>query len=215
VPAPAPHPVIDLRRSADAQLEVSRIAADLFWRDGVSATHGEDIAAAAGISTRTLWRYFRAKEACAEPVLAACSRRFVERMATWPRDVDLETHLRTADRPTVGDAADDDLRVMRLVELGAREPALRAAWLIACDAVERELLGVVADRLGLDPHDPHAVRITAAVGAAVRAVSERVSVAVVTGRSPGTRVEIDAELGDAVREASGGRLGDAITEAAR
>jgi hypothetical protein len=31
---------IDLRRNPDARLQVSRIAAELFWRDGVAATRG-------------------------------------------------------------------------------------------------------------------------------------------------------------------------------
>jgi AcrR family transcriptional regulator len=211
-----PHPIIDLRRSPDAQLEVSRIAADLFWQDGVAATRGEDIAARAGISTRTLWRYFRAKEACAEPILAASGRRFVALLRDWPRELSFEEQLyRAADGDTAGAHDADDLRAMRLIELGRREPALRAAWLLVCDQTERALLGVVAVRLGLDPADPDVARITAAVGAAVRAVNDRVSIAVVTGGDPGTPAQIVAGLATAVREASGGRLGDPIEEAAR
>jgi hypothetical protein len=104
---------------------------------------------------------------------------------------------------------------MRLIELGRREPALRAAWLVVCDATEQALLGVVADRLGLDVSHPDAARITAAVGVAVRAVNDRVSIAVVTGGNAGTPAQIVVELATAVREASGGRLGDAIGEVAR
>lgn len=42
--------------------EVSDAALELFERDGVEATRVEDIAAAAGISTRTFFRYFPSKE---------------------------------------------------------------------------------------------------------------------------------------------------------
>ena len=50
-------------KQAQARLDVSRHACALFWERGVSGTSGDDIAAAAGLSTRTIWRYFRSKEA--------------------------------------------------------------------------------------------------------------------------------------------------------
>src|SRR5688500_16121626 len=57
-------------KQAQARLTVSRLACALFWERGVAGTSGDDIAAAAGLSTRTIWRYFRSKESCVEPVLA-------------------------------------------------------------------------------------------------------------------------------------------------
>jgi AcrR family transcriptional regulator len=60
-----------------ARIAVSRIACALFWERGVAGTSGDDIAAAAGLSTRTIWRYFRSKESCVEPLLAKSADRFL------------------------------------------------------------------------------------------------------------------------------------------
>ena len=49
-------PIVD---NAEARLAVSRHACALFWERGVPGTSGDDIASAAGLSTRTIWRYFR------------------------------------------------------------------------------------------------------------------------------------------------------------
>ena len=48
------------------RLDIARHAVRLFRDDGVAATTGRDIATAAGVSERTLWRWFRAKEACVD-----------------------------------------------------------------------------------------------------------------------------------------------------
>ena len=64
----------------EARLAVSRHAAELFWKKGFEATSGDDIAAAAGISKRTIWRYFRSKEACVEPLFLLTSYRFVDQL---------------------------------------------------------------------------------------------------------------------------------------
>ena len=205
---------IDLRRRADAKLLVSRIAADLFWRDGVAATRGEDIALAAGISTRTLWRYFRSKESCVEPVLAESGRRFMRLMHAWPLDVSLEEHL---SRPMLAPLTDetseqaaDDVHAMRMIALGMSEPAIRSAWLMVCDAAEQEVAGVIAKRLGSSPDAPDVRQIAAAVTGAVRFVNDEVSVAATTGSREIVGEDVLAALGQAVRQASSGRLGDAI-----
>ncbi|RYE73640.1 MAG: TetR family transcriptional regulator, partial [Hyphomicrobiales bacterium] len=52
----------------NTRLELSRHAARLFLERGVADTTGDDIAAAAGVATRTLWRHFRSKESAVEPL---------------------------------------------------------------------------------------------------------------------------------------------------
>ena len=79
--------------AAQARLEVSRLACELFWEKGVAATSGDEIAAAAGLSTRTIWRYFRSKESCVEPVLAKSADRFLASMHRWPPELSLSEHL--------------------------------------------------------------------------------------------------------------------------
>lgn len=52
---------------------------------GFDATRGDDIAAAAGISTRTVRRYFRSKEACVEPLLKVGELRFAAVLGQWSK----------------------------------------------------------------------------------------------------------------------------------
>jgi AcrR family transcriptional regulator len=62
----------------------------------VEGTNDAAVAAAAGLSKRTVLRYFRSKEACVEPLFLAAGYRFVEMLRTWPRDASLELHPPTA-----------------------------------------------------------------------------------------------------------------------
>ena len=62
-------PIIERSKTEEARLAVSRHAAELFWKHGVDGTSGDAIAEASGLSKRTVWRYFRSKEACVEPLL--------------------------------------------------------------------------------------------------------------------------------------------------
>ena len=65
------------QRRERIRLEISREAARLFWEHGVAATSGEQIADAVGLSVRTIWRYFRNKESCAEPVVVQSVEKFM------------------------------------------------------------------------------------------------------------------------------------------
>src|ERR687894_822714 len=120
---------------AQARLAVSRHACALFWERGVSATSGDDIAAAAGLSTRTVWRYFRAKESCVEPVLEKSADRFVEMLQRWPLDMSLAEHLAadTVRYPLTQQDIDDEIAAMRIATMTASEPALRTAYLMVHD----------------------------------------------------------------------------------
>lgn len=201
---------IDLRRNADAKLQVSRIAAELFWRDGVAVTRGEDIAAEAGIATRTLWRYFRSKESCVEPVLAQLGQRFSTVLRAWPLELSLADYLGAASVPGPADYSPDDIAAMRIVVMGFDEPALRSAWLMVCDAAEREAAGVFAPRLGL-PSDADAVRqVTASISGAIRAQSDAMSRDYVTSGIVPRSEDVLQELVAAIVEASNGRIGPAL-----
>lgn len=201
---------IDLRRRPDARLQVSRLAAELFWRDGVSATRGDDIAAAAGIATRTLWRYFRSKEACVEPVLAESGRRFMSVLAAWPLDVSIEDFLEAARIPGPVTYTEDDLHASRMIRLGFDEPALRSAWLMVCDDAERQCARIFGERLGQDATSREVQQIAASVSGAVRVLNDSLSVDFVDrGIKPDGQDVLDA-LARAVRNGSNGRVGPAL-----
>jgi AcrR family transcriptional regulator len=164
----------------DARLAVSRHAAALFWKNGVDRTTGDMIAAAAGLSTRTVWRYFRSKEACVEPLLMATELAFATLLQRWPGDESIETFLGNA-MPTLVETEQqirDAVAAARIVAILPREPALRSAWLMACHQTEGVLAKVIAERLGRLPE--HDIKVcAAAIMAALRVVDEHLSSAAI------------------------------------
>lgn len=195
---------IDESRLEEARLAVSRHAARLFWMKGFDATSGDDIAAAAGISKRTVWRYFRSKEACVEPVLTVGELRFVALLREWPRGLGLETYLGRVMATFASDAdnINDAITAVRILSILHREPALRSAWLMACHQAEQQLIEVIAARSRRAP-DSFDVRLcAAAITAAIRLVDEEISVAVI---HEGLRMDLDqttARIAAAIRAAS-------------
>lgn len=201
----------DLRRDRGAVLQLSRIACTLIWRDGFVATRGEDIAGAAGVSTRTLWRYFRSKEACAEPILESLAAPLLELLERWPLEQTLQQYLAERSRPGRAVFTADQVTGMRIVAMAETEPALRAIWLSICDRYERRLRPVVAQRLRLPDSHADVARIAAAVSAANRALNDVVSLEYTrSGVAPMARDMLNA-LTRCITEPSGARLGDALS----
>ncbi|MDX6381961.1 MAG: hypothetical protein QOI57_2985 [Rubrobacteraceae bacterium] len=131
------------RRRERVRMEISREAARLFWEHGVDGTTGEQIAEAVGLSVRTIWRYFRNKESCAEPVLAQDVEEIVAMMRRGPREVSLEDHLVAwaTNRPRDPDQQAYDLAVIRMTVLAETEPALHDQ-LVAVDQERSGDVGV-------------------------------------------------------------------------
>jgi AcrR family transcriptional regulator len=200
------------QRQQRIRLEISREAARLFWEQGVAATSGEQIANAVGISVRTLWRYFRNKESCAEPVLAQDVEEFVAVLRRWPRNVSLKDHLVewAANRPKDTEQRAYDEAVIKMTVLGEKEPDLRAALLMTNDRIERELVEIIADRLRR-PTDDLEVRLhAAATTAVVRVISEDVCAALMAGADRASLGNPIERMAEAVRVATGGVIGDPV-----
>jgi AcrR family transcriptional regulator len=200
-------------KHAQARLDVSRHACALFWERGVSGTSGDDIAAAAGLSTRTIWRYFRSKESCVEPVLAKSAHRFIAVLDRWPPELSLAEHIAAdvVSHPLTQQDIDDEISAMRIATMTASEPALRTAYLMVHDELERGFIPVVAKRLHL-PGDDLTVRLcAAAVTGAFRVIDEDVSTAVIVHKQEVTQQETLALIDQAIRDATNGRLGGPVT----
>jgi AcrR family transcriptional regulator len=198
--------------NAEARLAVSRHACALFWEHGVSGTSGDDIASVAGLSTRTIWRYFRTKESCVEPVLAKSLDRFLAVMDRWAPELSLAEHL-AADvvtHPLAPQDIDDEISAMRIATMTPSEPALRTAYLMVHDEMERGLIPVIAKRLDLPGHDLTVRLCAAAVTGAFRVIDEDVSRAVIVDQIQVTQSEALALMDRAVRDATNGRLGGPI-----
>ncbi|WP_235848101.1 TetR/AcrR family transcriptional regulator, partial [Mycolicibacterium holsaticum] len=117
----------------------------------MAATSGDDIAAAAGLSTRTIWRYFRTKESCVEPVLAKSTDRFIAVLDRWPPELSLAEHLvaDAVEHPMSQQDIEDEYTAMRIAASTQTEPALRTAYLMVHDQLERGFIPVIAKRLRL------------------------------------------------------------------
>lgn len=203
------------QRRRRVRLEISREAARLFWAQGVDGTSGDQIAEAVGLSTRTIWRHFRSKESCAEPIIAQSVEWELATLRSWPLHRSLEEHFATEAKRLVSEIdtqeqADAGLGV-KMMRLGDTEPALRTAWLMACDQVEHELAAVIATRLGRE-HDDLQVRLHAAAASAVlRVLNEYVGAGLLDGTDPRKLGDENfAFIADAVRTATGGAVGDPV-----
>ncbi|WP_083654298.1 TetR/AcrR family transcriptional regulator [Mycobacterium sp. GA-1841] len=199
-------------KQEQARLAVSRHACRLFWERGVAGTSGDDIAAAAGLSTRTIWRYFRSKEACVEPVLAKSADRFITILHRWPHELSLAEHLAAdgVSHPMTPRDVEDEVSAMRIATMTPTEPALRTSYLMVHDRMEQGFLPVIADRLELAETDLTVRLFAAAVTGAFRVVDEDVSVAVIVEGKAVTQEEALALIDRAIREATNGRLGGPV-----
>lgn len=132
-------------------MEIARAAAGLFVRHGLRATRAEDIAQAAGIAPRTFYRYFATKEEAVAPLYAAGAQRWVEAVRAAPADAGvlpaLEQGVRHTLTPGVGVSASSWEWVRTLLRLAEATPSLRRVWAEVCQASERLLGEVLAERV--------------------------------------------------------------------
>ena len=185
-------------------MTIARHAASLFLAQGVAATSGKDIAMAAGVSERSVWRHFRTKENCVEPLLSQSALRFVAQMRRWSRLISIEDQLMEtfALEPNAEDDISDSLLVVRLVTILPQEPDLQAIWLMSSLLAERGLTEIIASRLDLRS-DSFEVRLCAAsVAAAMRIVDEDISVAAIIRDEAFSLVDVVTRMSNAIRAAS-------------
>lgn len=187
----------------DALLNVSRHAARLILERGFSAASGEEIAAAAGISKRTLWRYFRNKESCLAPLLALSWGRFAEELRAWPAELSLEAHLAACfalEKQSPEFLADGWL----IAQIAARipeEPDLRSVWLTSYADGEEALAAIIGDRIGRAAQEFDLRLCAAAVMAAVRVVDETLCRAAIRHGKVYSPEEAAAQMARAIRAA--------------
>ncbi|MDA2806184.1 TetR/AcrR family transcriptional regulator [Nocardiopsis suaedae] len=158
------------RRREAVRAEIARAATALFAEKGVAGTTGEDIAAAIGISARTLWRYFPSKEGCVRPLLTSGLEAMAGWLRTWPPGTGLVAHLESR-----AASAGETLAagpVTALIRMTRTEPGIRAVWMEVHREAEEVLAGILAERAGR-PADDLAVRVhAAALNAALRLGAE-------------------------------------------
>ena len=154
------------RNRARTYAEIADAALDLFERQGYDATTVDQIAAAAGVSPATFFRYFATKEdvlfADEEPSAKALTELVAARSDRRTTSVAaLAEPVIAYAEATVGPDSSNSLRLMKLVmttpSLAPRSLRMRLRW-------ERDLAGQLAEEDGLDaPELVHTVVAAIAV----------------------------------------------------
>ncbi|WP_329539135.1 TetR/AcrR family transcriptional regulator [Streptomyces sp. NBC_01358] len=161
-------PLTEERKSA-IRLAIARSAVDLFVAHGVSATTGEQIGQAAGVSARTVWRYFPTKESCVRPLFSSGIDTITTALRHWPPGRPLQEafdHVWTTQATLPGPDVGALLRLMRT------EPGLRAVWLQTHDEAEPAFASALAERANLPSDDVRPALWAAMLNAALRAAVE-------------------------------------------
>ena len=100
---------------------------------------------------------------------------------------------------------------IKMIRLADTKPAIRTAWLMACDQVEREMAEMIAGRRGLPAEDLDVRVHAAAASAALRVLNEHIGAAILEGTDPRDFADAPARIARAVRTATGGAVGDPVT----
>ncbi|MEU4157429.1 TetR family transcriptional regulator [Actinoplanes sp. NPDC026670] len=146
--------------------EITRTAMELFLTRGFDATTIDDIAAAAGISRRSFFRYFGTKEDVVLGDLIASGDLIRQALEARPNSEDAWTALCNA-LHTVKDTAYDDETMLKIFRMVHETPSLRARSIEKHLQWQALLTPEVRRRLGADPENPLDVRADALVATVI------------------------------------------------
>ncbi|MFK4790425.1 TetR/AcrR family transcriptional regulator [Microbacterium sp. ZW T5_56] len=166
-------PTLTERRRLATQLEIAEAAARLFGERDAKTVTVEEIAAAAGVSPRTYYRYFPTKEDAVAPLLSVGA-------ATWRAaieeadDSDVRDSIARAIERVLTPLEDPNEPAVALtrglLRSTLQDSALWAVWQRVNADSERLLASVIATRLGTSArgakHDVTAARLLAAAATA-------------------------------------------------
>jgi AcrR family transcriptional regulator len=159
------------RRRQQTRAEITDAALELFAQGTVAATTVDDIAAAAGVSPRTFFRYFSSKEEAALPV----HQEFNEALADGLPSVDPGGDLRREVnglyglmvQPYLDNGSTAAQRMLQVSRLIRKEPALRAAMVRQNLERTEEVQQALAARLGPERTDPLELRLAIDIASVV------------------------------------------------
>ncbi|MDI6101253.1 TetR family transcriptional regulator [Actinoplanes sp. NEAU-A12] len=146
--------------------EITRTAMELFLTRGFDATTIDEIAAAAGISRRSFFRYFGTKEDVVLGDLIARGEEIRQALEARPDGEEPWTALCNA-LHSVKDTAYDDDTMLAIFRMVHGTPSLRARSIEKHLQWQALLTPEVRRRLGADPADPFDVRADALVATVI------------------------------------------------
>jgi AcrR family transcriptional regulator len=164
--ASSPEP-LHARRRRLLQDEIERIAIRLFLERGYDAVSVDDIAAAAGMSGRTFFRYYATKDEILRRYQSGLSEALLDTFTAQAADSPALHALRAAYEKTSAVAESDRERVRALGRLLATAPAVHArsvGEVLLDDRLTREF----ARRSGAQLSDLRCAVLTSAVSAAAQ-----------------------------------------------
>lgn len=178
------------------QAELVEAAQELFAEHGYEATTVDHIAAAAGISKRSFFRYFASKEEVVLGKYDLSGEQLLSAFSERPLDEPLWTSLRRMFDGVLAYAADaqSGQRMDLLERVISSTPSLRAAYLGRLDTMQQAIVGEVRRRAELrgDAWAEHDPTPEAVVGAAFACVAAA-RAAAATGAAPFTDL-VDAAM---------------------
>lgn len=133
--------------------EIARVAIELFAERGFETVTVDDIAAAAGTSQRTFFRYFATKDEIVLDYERRLRVRLAEAVAARPADEDAVTALRESFKQTARVAPADRGRVLQHARILRESPGLRMRANGERFAEDAELTTLIAARLGAPVSD--------------------------------------------------------------
>ena len=172
---PEPTRSLTARRKAATQVEIAEVAARLFGERGVASVTAEAVAAEAGVSLRTFYRYCRTKEDAVAPLLAVGADRWRAGLAASDAADGLLPAVEEAMRAALSPGEDADeqdfLRTRGLLRSVPGDPALADVWYRVNRVSEQQLEPLLA---GLAPDEDRLERrlVAAAATDAIRIALE-------------------------------------------
>jgi AcrR family transcriptional regulator len=162
--AGVPEPLVDRRRRL-VRADIGRVAVNLFAERGFDAVTVDDIAAAAGISQRTFFRYFATKDEVVLDYERRLHERLVVAVAERPAAEGPVTALRNAYLATSQVAPEDREHVVRLGRILAAAPGLQATAHGTRTTSNDDLVELIAARMGAPAGDARPRAVVAAMAA--------------------------------------------------
>jgi len=178
------------RRRFQTRIEIAKAALHLFARDGYDAVGLDAVAAESGVSLRTLYRYFPAKDELLSPLVMGGTAGLAELLAERPAEEPLAEAVEHAYEERAAFAGPGNVHV--LIGLLISVPALRARWLDDLRSIEEALAPVIRERAHGDLDEDQARCTAAVVVTALRVVLEG-------SARPGSDKSLSADLGQTLR----------------
>jgi len=159
--SPAPEGLRE-RKKRETRQHISDVATGLFFERGFDEVRVADVAAAAGVSEKTVYNYFETKEALLldrEPHMEEVIRTALGPGSTTASPLDAFLHALLEELGGFfahwGVEENDAFRgILRFEELVEATPSLRAAQRDMMDRLTQVAAVAMAERAGVDPDDP-------------------------------------------------------------